>query len=337
MKTGTALWAFATVVLGCTTLYLAYELHVERGRAQSMARAVGARINDDRGLAASEAASRLPSPQAAPVPSATQSDSKPQTLKEPMTSSTGTASSANVPADLLERARAHRERRAKQLADPVSRALFVQEERAKLPWQYPGLATALGLSAEDEEKMLSLLTRHRLEMQDWSVQRRPGDSADSSEILRRQKQEITDLLGYDKSQKYERYEMTMPERQQLRALRARLDEASPLKEEQATRLVEAMYQERSRYIEELLQSPDAGGYGLDYPITAFPKNMDAASQLTFAEAQMSHTEDFVQRMHGIAATVLTPAQLRRFDQLQEFQLTSERANVERLREQTAHK
>jgi hypothetical protein len=100
-------------------------------------------------------------------------------------------------------------------------------------------------------------------------------------------------------------------------------------------LVETMYQERNRYLEELMQLPDAGGYGLNYPIVGVSRDMDTASQLRFAEAQIGNNESFTRRLHDRAASVLTPEQLRRFDQLQEEQIARVRANIERLRETAA--
>jgi hypothetical protein len=216
---------------------------------------------------------------------------------------------------------------ARSLADPAARATLRTETIAEIRRTSPGLAQGLGLTPQQETQLFELLADQQLRMKELGAR---GQPVDHVQIYKRHEGELRALLGPAKMEMFRQYRSSAPERAQVQALRARLDESTALREEQATRLVAAMRQEREAYVASLTEA-GAGGHLADYPFTPFSSGDDPVEEIRFAEAQLPRTEEFLKRIEGQAATVLTREQLRRFAEIQQEQLASEQRRLEWLR------
>jgi hypothetical protein len=221
----------------------------------------------------------------------------------------------------------------KRLADPASRAVLRAETIAEMRQTSPDLARAIGLTPQQETKLIELLADQELQMRELGARGHHATATrpvDHHQLKERQEEELRALLGSEKVERFRQYRASAPERAQVQALRARLDGANALREDQATRLVALMRQEREAYVASFTDI-GAGGFMANYPFTPFSSGDEPAEEIQFAEAQLGRTEEFLQRLQGQAATVLTREQLRRYAEIQEEQMNSERNRLEWLR------
>jgi hypothetical protein len=240
---------------------------------------------------------------------------------------------------LSERQRARRAEHLKMLADPAARALYRVEKIAEARQQNPGLARALGLDPEQEREYFELLADQELRGEEYEMRRDPEADAtvDFQQRNERDTEEQRTLLGFEKFEQLRQYQRSVPERAQVRSLRARLDGATSLGEEQATRLINALREERERYVQGLTSNGggEITGHSGQYPFTPFRASAEGRPDLAFAEAQLPRTEEFLKRLHARAAVILTPEQLRRFEEIQEEQMMMERRRLQWMRRRAA--
>jgi hypothetical protein len=227
-----------------------------------------------------------------------------------------------------------------RMADPATRARMLAQFKSMVREQHPDVAGVLRLTPTEETALFDLLAAQQLQRQEANGSRRFATDAERQALQQnltvlasQHEQEQAELLGPARYEEYRAYERQVPERQQIRELRSRLDETNSLNASQSSRLIDAMYQERDSYLQQVKSAENFGGYSTSYPITAFPKDRDPASRLRFAEQQVARTEDFMGRLRLRASSVLNAEQLRRFDEIQDEQLTMVKAQVERVRNQ----
>jgi hypothetical protein len=114
---------------------------------------------------------------------------------------------------------------------------------------YADIGTRLGLSKEEANKLIDLLTAQQLESSDsWSQAKDFQDLHRQMEEKQRQdKAKIAELIGADKAQSLEEYQQSLPARQEAEMLARQLDGAdAPLSEEQQKRLMAVLLEERKR-------------------------------------------------------------------------------------------
>lgn len=239
---------------------------------------------------------------------------------------------------LSERQRARRAEQLKMLADPAARALYRAQRLAQVRRENPGLARTLGLTPDQEREYFELLAEQDVRREEYHMAQDPDadTSVEDRQRYEREEEEQRTLLGFEKFEELRQYQRSRPERAQVRSLRARLDGATSLGEEQATRLIAAMREERERYVQGMTHvTGGTGGYLGEYPFTPFRISEEGRPDLAFAEAQLTRTEDFLKRLHARAAVILTPEQLRRFEEIQEEQMVNERRRVQWARKRAA--
>jgi hypothetical protein len=242
-----------------------------------------------------------------------------------------------------DRARQIAERQAelqRRWADPQWRELALPRAAAQVRQERPDLGSALHLSADQEAALVDLLARQRLQRQELNEQMRFASPAERGAIQQKlnalqteQYQEVAQSLGPGQFSEYEAYLREVPERWEVRELRSRLDESAVLTGSQSSRLIDAMYQERESYLQQMQSIEGYGGHSTQYPIGAIPKDRDPVARVQFAEAQLERTEQFMDRLRLRAQQILSAEQLRRFDEIQKEQFAGEQARVERMRNQ----
>jgi hypothetical protein len=241
------------------------------------------------------------------------------------------------------RARQMAERQAemqRRWSDPQWRASALPRAAARVRQERPDLGSALRLSADQEAALVDLLANQWLQKQEINEQMRFASSAERGVLQQKltalqtqHYQEVAESLGPGRFAEYESYLREVPERSEVRELRSRLDESAALTSSQSTRLIDAMYQERESYLQQLQALEGFGGHSTQYPIVALPKDRDPAARVQFAEEQLARTEQFMERLRLRAQQILSAEQLRRFDEIQEEQFAAEQARVDRMRNQ----
>lgn len=296
MKTSTLSLAIATVAFGASTIYLAQRLHDELEHSDQVARETRA-LNTR--VAALEKARAEP-PRAVsgifgavnmapgttasvplPPPPAGNSEARPQALE---------AVVVNGPS----------------MAPPhgeAFRKMIRAQMRAQNKQMYADVGTQLGLTREEANKLIDLLTDQHVDGMGIS-----RDSTDPNERLRQMNEarrenqaKIADLLGPEKLKSLEQYQQTIPVRQEVDMLARQLDgsDATPLSDDQRKRLLAALIEERNQ-----VPAPnyDRGTTGEE-----------------FKNAYINWQDDYNARVAAQARSILDAEQYAAYDEYQQWQ------------------
>ena len=195
----------------------------------------------------------------------------------------------------------------------------------------PRLAQVLQLTSEEYERLIELMaigqvnsieascallsrsavscSRHRRPRADWKAQ------------------EIADLLGPERQQKYNEYRNSLPERESVAQLRERLDDAGYLADSQAESLIRALADERQRITADASGSLMGIGNGSGMAFVTV--------QTESPEERFRSARENSQRLRARAAEVLTPEQLRVFNEMQDEVVLSARQQLRQKQNYTA--
>lgn len=178
--------------------------------------------------------------------------------------------------------------------------------------------------------MLDLFAEQRLaddaEMARCSLQAvcDPRTLPDTHEADERQ---LAALLGPEKLARFDTYQESLLERKQVIHLRSRLDAANMLSDADSERLITALSQERYRIQEELSFSGESFAvYGGSFGATLVPGINGGGSASDAARLELAAT--YNRRTRARAAQILTPAQTRALEQIQDEALTGVRRSLE---------
>lgn len=224
-----------------------------------------------------------------------------------------------------------RDQMLSMLHDPGGRELLRAQELAALRAQAADLAQDVGLSADEYERLLALLADQALERMDLaeSDDLAPAARGVAMEgLAAAQRQDVVDLLGEEKTLRYEEYLASGPLRAQVRQLRGRLGDEGALTGDQGARLTSALREEGARF-EQHLQEQYAG-YDVTYSTGTWYGGHFMASDArgTSVEEQiLPQMEDYSDRMLRGAATVLTASQLEVFTRIQNERLAGQRVQL----------
>lgn len=206
---------------------------------------------------------------------------------------------------------------AASLKDPVQRAAILNDHRTNLRRQFAQLREKLKLSDATFEQLVNLLAEQNLESQDQWVRCAVDPKCNAEEEYRRNppddhSQELLALLGSDKLDEFRRYRDTISERDAVVTLRGRLTDANPLRDEQAESLAVALADERVQYQKEATaRGQKLSGMGGNLGMIFYSD--DASSP----EQRLVDATQYSQRLRQRAASVLTPAQLAAYNQMQD--------------------
>lgn len=199
--------------------------------------------------------------------------------------------------------------------DSAQRQAQLEEARAGVRRQYGQLKEQLGLSDQKFEQVVDLIAQQNLQAQEhWARcaidpdcdPNNPAPPADD------RSQELLAMLGPEHIDAFYRYRDSLGERDSVAAFRGRLSDSQFLPQAQAEQLIAALTQEREALSREVRQSGSSlRGYGTNLGMIWYS---DAAAT---PDAQLAEALQYSQRMRARAATVLTPAQLAAFVQMQE--------------------
>jgi hypothetical protein len=174
--------------------------------------------------------------------------------------------------------------------------------RANNKRMYADIGSALGLSKEQANKLIDLLTDQQVTQ--FGQQREFDDPNEArnnwEEIQRQQKADLSDLIGADKVASLEEYQKSLPARQELDMLARQFDGYDvPLNEDQRKRLLTVMVEERDRV-----------------PSPTFTEGGDMEE---FQKIQMAWEEDYNERVASQARSILDSTQANALNEYQQAQ------------------
>jgi hypothetical protein len=310
MRTPTLILSLTTATFAVTTGWLAWELH-QRDTAGEV---IGAQLAPGAAIAANGQApiagtlARVPATQ---MPGAASTDTLPSTAPDVDAGATrGKPNLSQDPSVMYARQFLAR------YDDSAQRQVQLEEARAGVRRQYAQLKEQLGLSDEKFEQIVDLIAQSNLQGQEVWARCAVDADCDSSrphpELVDDRSQELLALLGPGQIDAFNRYRSALGERDSVASFRGRLSDAQFLPQAQAEQLIAALSQERERYSQEIQQSGSTvRGWGTNLGMVMYPESANTA------EAQLAAALQYSERMRARAATVLTPAQLAAFVQMQE--------------------
>lgn len=209
---------------------------------------------------------------------------------------------------------------AKMLSDPEMKKLMRTQQSAGTRMMYGDLAKELGLSADQTDKVMELLTARQAaasELALGSVAGSKADPAKSAEVAGYDAK-LQALLGPEKAAKLNEYERTTGDRMAIRQYERSFSTAGlPLDDTQSAGLLQIMKEERMK----VPASPlEAGGKDPLASIAALQKG-------EALEQSLQTQRELQQRVLARAHTVLTPDQMTAFDAAQKQQLQRQETGV----------
>jgi hypothetical protein len=310
--------SLTTAAFAASTVYFARELRVERASAAASPPVYSS-------TSAVEAPGNAIEPSPAPAPTTVTF----ATLTGPgAMAGDAPAPHSNTQALIQAEQRRYHEQIIKRLDDPEQRAEMLEEYRMIVSSLNPRLAQTLKMSGEEAERLIELLAQQQLTQQEKFARCAVDSSCDFQPIGRDEaganERELANLLGAERRQEFEQYRNTMSERRSVTELRTRLSDADYLPDEKAEALIDALADERNQI------SVDASkrgggvtgiGNGNGTGIILITPSSDSP------EAQFASAQENSRRLRTRAAEVLTSAQQRVFEEMQEELLRSTRQQL----------
>jgi len=291
------IFGVTTLLFASSTLYLSRQLHIEQQRVTANAR----------GAPALPPPASLAQPEVALLPSSSSQASKPE--HEP-------GSEEFVRLKLEGERTLNGNRYLSILENPESRASAVKATKGNLRTSYTGLQQFLGLSAEETDRLLDLLAEQmtagsaaslRCQFTKGCDLRTQGDP---DELLR--KRQIEDLLGAEKSERFQTYQQTLMQRGEVNRFREQLPAEHSMSDEQREQLIAALAEERSRLMAEVdRQGAALEGVGLVGGMLYYP------STDTTTEQRFESASRFSMSVRERAAQILSKPQTVIFNQMQD--------------------
>jgi len=322
----TAIAGTIALALAGSSAWLAWQLHLERARTEraearvAQLEAVESRLKVLERERAVERATAAATQVATPQP--------PASLKQPPPAAQSTPGSGVVTFNSEDSYQLRLSRSAS------SRALLRADKIERLKQQYPNLARVLGMSEAEAADFIGLLADQEQQRELGFAKQRQNGGRDVAAQVAEQKRELAQRLGDERLAKFDNYRKGLPDRSQVRSFRSRLSDADALSDSQAEELAVALQDEREQYAKQL--QAEMGGNttfsmrsmsGFTLMTNIAPSNEDAQEKQL-----VDQIESYNKLAHDRAASLLSPAQLKTFEQFQQAQLTSQRLMIRSMRD-----
>ncbi len=218
---------------------------------------------------------------------------------------------------------------------PSSRALMRAERIIRLKEQNPELARALGISEAEANELLGFIADQEIRGQLDFVKRSGDDRfAQFKETQAQQERELAAKLGEERMRKYQAYQKGAPDRTQVRTFRSRLSESIMLSDEQTDSLAVALQEAREQTQQEIRDQ--IGENPTFTTISASGRyvgtNIDRSDEDGQERQIVAQIEAYARRANERATTVLTPQQVRAFEEFQSAQVVTGKMRIRTMRE-----
>lgn len=215
---------------------------------------------------------------------------------------------------------------AKMMKDPAMKEMMKGQMRTQMDFMYRDLFDMLGLDEDKKEKLTKMLVDRTGAGMELGMAMMSGEKPSPEEAKRMSEEmkvateasnkALKELLGDDDYGKFDQFEKSQPERQQLSTLNSQLkDKGIGLSEESESQLMDAMFQERTNF-----------KYDVDFSDQkAFdPEKFTAPNMSRYQEQQEVLRGKIMER----AGTILSPDQMEIFRKSQEQQAAMEKMGME---------
>jgi hypothetical protein len=208
--------------------------------------------------------------------------------------------------------------------DADQRPVLLDEQRTVIRRQYEKLKDQLKLSDSTFEQLVTLLAEDQLRMQEhWArcAVKSDCDPKTQPPLNLDRAQEYQAMLGADGTEAFTQFGKSIAERDSVIQLRGRLADSNFLPEAQAEKLIAALAEERERFGQEAAaRGAKTSGWGTNLGMLWFTEDSGLPEQYVVEAAQYS------QRLRARASSILTPAQLATYSQMQNELLAQFTAN-----------
>lgn len=289
--------AAAAVILGAGCFVLFKDLGAERNRVRALeARVAGLQRNVSADSEAPQPAAPAPETDTAPNNAPTNAPPARDATAKPATAATAASS---ITPDMNEwRA---------VLADPEYRKARLAERRLELQRGYPQLVEALGLSKDEAERFLDLLTEQSLRETDVDMKKLSGQDQMQRrrDLYAQAEKERRAFLGEERFGTWVEYVNSTGARGLVDALRTQLaTTSSPLREDQVKPLVKAIADEQVRHAAERRENHSGSQWTYETP---------ASEQIAYMERRSALIEESLQRQQEAGEMYLDSTQQRAFN------------------------
>jgi hypothetical protein len=332
-KLALVLLGASSVALGSTSLYLARQLYVERDNTQTL-RAEVKKLEQSITFAQQSARVEPPAPH---VPEAVAPPAKQVTTTSIAISSSAPAAAPSR--EEIQRAmRESTERQRTLMRNPEYRAAMLLQQKVTLQRQYPQLAEALGIGADQYDQLLSTLANQSMRSLDNQNGYDDSDPARArpkwQQLQQQSEAELRAVLG-DKYQAWKDYQSNMMAYQQVEQVRNTLATSGlALTQDQAQALIKPIAEEQQRaaqdYAREAQNARDAARNASQSEARPPGTVMFSVEQ---QENQLKHAAESNQRVRDAAVGILTSDQLHQLEAAQNQQLQMQEASVRMMRAQ----
>jgi hypothetical protein len=208
--------------------------------------------------------------------------------------------------------------------DSSQRPVLLEEQRTVIRRQYEKLKDQLQLTDSAFEQLVTMLAEEQLQAQEhWA--RCAVDSTCDPKNRRfdyvDRTQEYQAMLGMEGAEAFTNFRKSIGERDAVIQLRGRLTDTHFLPEAQAEKLIMALAEERERFSQEAnARGAKVTGWGTNLGILMYTEDSGIPDQFIAEATQYS------QRLRNRASSILTPAQLAAYTQMQNELLAMFTAN-----------
>jgi hypothetical protein len=229
-----------------------------------------------------------------------------------------------------------------QLSDPVRREQLRAETREQVRSMHPELAQVLGLDVELESKLIDVLSDQQMAHLErfysgWPESPAPysATSRDPMEQVRqladqetRSKQQIRDVLGEERFERYLSYTDTLRERCAVDYFNAHLNEEDKLTASQKELLMKLLHAQQDA---DMARRRAESGSRIPLPKTAFsPDAMQKLNVVSSEDNFLQMQEDSRALLRQLPA-ILTPKQLEAYARMEAEKLASQQKYVQQIR------
>jgi hypothetical protein len=198
--------------------------------------------------------------------------------------------------------------------DAMQRPVLLEEQRTTIRRQYEKLKEQLNLGDSAFEQLVTMLAEEQLQGQEgWArcavdpacdPKNRHIDYVDRT-------QDYQAMLGTEDAEAFLQYRKSIGERDAVINLRGRLTDSNFLPEAQAEKLIAALAEEREKFSKEAeARGAQVKGWGTNLGMLMYTEDSGVPEQYIAEATQYS------QRLRARASSILTPAQLAAYTQIQ---------------------
>jgi hypothetical protein len=208
-----------------------------------------------------------------------------------------------------------------KLRNPGAREAMREENKALNRTIHPHIAREVGLSPQEEDRLFDLLAEHHLRSMEASAADDNQTASAHRSAERDHEAALVALLNRERYARYKEYQNTSYERAQVKELSDMLDADHALRDDQATRLIAILRDERERVTNETIQ--------LSREMFLSGQTRRGPSDVNpLEEASLRAREASAVRVGEQAAKILGTEQCRQLKQLLEARLSTERGVLE---------